>query len=132
MTMAGDFRTVILADSALAALLGERVYPVRLPQKPSYPLLLLTRVSDEKDRTLDGTSRLRQARIQIDCKAETQVVAAQIADELERLLDGKAASGGDTRFASCWITRRDERFEEGTETYRSSLDFEISYWSTAP
>lgn len=56
----------LLADATIASLVGTRVYPLRLPQKPTLPALVVTRISGERIGQLRGAASAAEPRYQID------------------------------------------------------------------
>jgi hypothetical protein len=71
-------RLLILADPAVATLLGDRAYPLVLPQAPTLPALTYQRIpGGTRVESHGGDSGLTQARIQLDCWAETYLAAKE-------------------------------------------------------
>lgn len=66
-----DVRTYLLADSAVTALIADRVYPLQLPQSAALPAVTYQRVSGTEGITYDGPSGLGRSRLQFDCWATT-------------------------------------------------------------
>ena len=61
---------LLSADSGVSALVGNRIHPLVLPRKPTYPALVYQRVSGERVRSLSGPSGRVRPRVQIDAYAE--------------------------------------------------------------
>lgn len=59
-------RAVLLDDAAVTALVGERVYPVTMPDAPTFPLVVLTKVAGAGEYTMQGDAGLERARLQVD------------------------------------------------------------------
>lgn len=68
----------LLADPALAALIGDRLTPGVRTQGASLPALVFNLISDLPDYTNDGPSGLAQARIQLDAYGETYAQAKAV------------------------------------------------------
>jgi hypothetical protein len=60
----------------LAGVVSTRIYPLNLPQPPTYPAITYQRISNSGQ---DGTSTLKQSRWQIDCWASTYVGSQTVA-----------------------------------------------------
>ena len=58
--------TFILADPALAAALGTRVYPIKLPQAVTYPAMTIQRITGVALPPLKGRASLARPRYQCD------------------------------------------------------------------
>lgn len=81
----------LLEDHAdLAPLIGDRVYPNRLPQAPVYPCIRYIVASGGKDAALDpnNPTTLALRRFQIDCFADDYDVVLQVKKFVIRALHG--------------------------------------------
>lgn len=76
-------------DSALGAIIGERLYPVELPQKPAYPAATYQVVrGTARGYTMDGQDGATPFRVQFDLYAETYGQAVAMRRALMRDLSG--------------------------------------------
>lgn len=75
---------LLAADSAIVALVGDRIYHTRSSQSAQYPNITYVRRGTQRNRHLLGPSGLTRCSFQIDTWASTQKVARQLA-ELVRL-----------------------------------------------
>lgn len=57
----------LLADGGVAALVGNRVFPVSRPQASALPALTLATMSNVPVYTDQGEAGIAEARVQIDC-----------------------------------------------------------------
>lgn len=62
-------RAFLLADAAIAAVIGTRLYPVVVPQGAAYPAVTIRRISGERYAVLRGPASLVRPRLQIDAIA---------------------------------------------------------------
>ncbi|WP_137387968.1 DUF3168 domain-containing protein [Rhodoligotrophos defluvii] len=85
---------LLTADATVTGLVGSRIYPVVLPQKPRLPALTYTTISDIGQHGSGGPLKLSRPRIQVDCWAETYDQARVLAAAVKRALDGKRAQLG--------------------------------------
>jgi len=65
-TISGLVRNMLANDAGVTALVSTRIYPVVLPQTPTYPALVYQRISGPPR---SGSSTFRQSRYQVDCWA---------------------------------------------------------------
>lgn len=80
-------RAYILADPAIAAVLGTRVYPIKLPQEVTYPAMTIQRISGAAYTPLKGRASLARPRYQCDIWTKEGVgSAASEAARIGRLL----------------------------------------------
>lgn len=81
--------------SELAGLVGARVYPLKLPQKPTLPAITYQRISGPHVHSHSGISGLARPRYQFTCWAEKYADAKATAEILRLALDGyKGTMGG--------------------------------------
>ena len=72
-------RTKLVGTAAVAALLGTRVYPDRLPQTTTLPAAVYYGVSGVDEPKLSGLLGQAQQRLQVDAYAETRLAANSLA-----------------------------------------------------
>lgn len=60
-------RARLLDDATVAALVAARVYPGVLPQRPTMPAIVLTKVDKLSPLTMDGAAGPNEVRVQVDC-----------------------------------------------------------------
>lgn len=82
MTVIEGFRSFLLANTSIAAIVSARVFPLRLPQKLDLSngkgAIVLTRVDQIAEAHLRGPDALVRARIQVDCYAVTHDAATAL------------------------------------------------------
>jgi len=118
MSIQSDLYAHISSDAGLTALVSDRVYPVKAPQEPSYPLVSYSMISGQPQNTLDGTGSLNNSLFQFDVYADTYAEALSVADALE-------AAMAVASFTNSMQSRIDADFETSVEQYRIILDFSI-------
>ena len=126
--MRDNFRALLLSDSDISAQVGTRVYPVKLPQNPTYPAITYQVISNQSEKLLEGPDRIRRARIQIDVWAATISSCQTITNFVRTLLDGQDNTQGDIRFRTAWTENEQDIYEESIEKYRILSDYLITYW----
>jgi hypothetical protein len=89
----------LLAVSGVTALLGTRIYVLKLPQSPSYPVALIQLVSLVDEYTHDGDAALGVSRVQVDVfaqeasGADPYATAVAAADAIHAALSGISFDG---------------------------------------
>lgn len=131
MTLRSAFHDLLSGDSDISGQVGARVYHQRAPQNPASPYLTYQVISDRREDSLGGDSRIRHARIQVDAWAGTDLSAETVMGHVTDLLDGKSNTQSGIKFASAWLVNETDLYEDSVELYRISADFEIAYWSTS-
>jgi hypothetical protein len=74
MSVYTKFRAGLAAG--VVGVVGTRIYPLNLPQPPTYPAITYSRISNSGQ---DGTSTIKQSRWQVDCWANTYVGSQTLA-----------------------------------------------------
>src|SRR5690625_1103944 len=69
----------LLADAALAAIAGDRVFPGRLPQGIALPGVVLQTINSMPHYADEGEIRYVESRVQLDCWASTYGASKQLA-----------------------------------------------------
>lgn len=61
---------ILLADSGVAGIFADRVYPANAPDAPEYPHAVVTKVTGFGSYTNDGDAGIEDARVQVDVYAD--------------------------------------------------------------
>lgn len=118
---------------AVAALIGDRFYPVRLPDKDedddplTLPACRFFLVSSTPQYSHDGDSNLTENGIQIDVYAASYSEAEQTADALQTALSGIPFTVDDVQISSCFKRNRQQSFEDALQRWRAILDFDLKF-----
>lgn len=78
----------LAGTSAISSLVGARIYPVLLPQDPTYPAITYQRISGERRHDLQGASGIGHPRISVSCWATTYAGVKALAAAVRKALDG--------------------------------------------
>lgn len=125
---------LLTGDSVIASLIGLRVYPLELPQAPTYPAVTYQVITDPREYALSGPSNLGEARVQFDCYATRYDAAIALARAVRNRLEsfkgvignppidvqGAFQIGGGDEFESSTV-------KAGPRLWRRTLDFTIWY-----
>jgi hypothetical protein len=115
----------ILVNDATVKAITTHCWPVMIPQDATYPLILYTRISGERDHVLQGPSGMAHPRFQLDAFAETYTGAKALANAIREALDGYRGTAAGTRIGSCLIDSERDIYESEIEIYRISQDYMI-------
>lgn len=118
--MEDTIRQAILLDGSLAALVGTRVYDLKLPSGATLPAIVYQAVSEPRLYSQSGQAA-RFPRIQFTCWAATATGAGALADALENALD-LLARGTVLRAT---IENRFPLYEAETGKYKEVVEFSI-------
>lgn len=75
-------------DAGVGAVAGDRIYPTKLPQDPTYPALTYFKVSGPREYDLSGPTGWARARYQIDCWGDDYGDAHSLAAAVRASLSG--------------------------------------------
>lgn len=84
MTIGSQLKAALAGNSGITNLVSTRIYPVQLPQTPTYEAITYLRVSNSGQ---NGTSTRRESRWQIDCWAQTYAEAHVLAGAVKTALE---------------------------------------------
>lgn len=94
---------------------GSRVYPLILPQNPTYPAIVYQRISSFDTGTIDGTESLDMARFQIKAYARTFQEVITVRDAIKAIMSCKANK-----------LMHMSDYENDTKLYSEMIDYQIS------
>lgn len=126
-------RAHLLADPAIAAIVGDRIYPVHLPQGMRAACIVYNRVSEIETTHSKGPSALVSTRFQFDAVSASVDEACALADAVKERLGGFAgaityAPGGVLNVGGILFDNgRDAAFEGDLDLYQVSRDFIVWY-----
>jgi hypothetical protein len=122
MNAEGAIRAAILASAPVTALVGTRVYPMMLPQAPTFPAIVYQRISTVPDMLVEGPG-FAPIRIQLSMWASTFDGARTLADAVVTALHGY--HGGELRLSRL-INLLDD-YEPDTKLFRVIADFRVHH-----
>jgi len=127
MTIETGLRTHLIADSPVTALVVARIYPLKLPNKPTYPALTYEVISDIPYRRLEGDDAREKIRVRVDCWAETYVGSVDLARKVRTAVADFSGLMGATPVSSAKFESWTDIFEDVPEVYRRVVDFMITH-----
>ena len=121
-----DLRTYLLAQPAIAALIGTRCYPARLPQGAARPALTYQRIARTTSITHDGAADLGRARIQIDCWTDSYEAMVGLAKAIRAALSGYRGPMGSNGATAARIVNELDLPEPEPALWRRMID--VAVW----
>lgn len=88
--------TVIVADPAVAAVVGTRVYPVIAPAAADLPFITWRRSSVQRSHSLSGPTGMPTVVLSVDLYAVTYEAVRELADRVRLALDGYGGTPADS------------------------------------
>lgn len=121
-TIEKAIRSILIADTAVKAI-TTRCYPAKIPQDPTYPLILYYKVPGMRDHHLQGPSGLAHPRFQIEAWATTYDAAKTLANAIRVALDGYAGTQGAVKIGSILMESERDVYEEAVSCHRVIMDW---------
>lgn len=110
----------LLANTSIAALIDERLAPVRHPQGTPAPRVNYFEVAGLPDNTLDGWSGSDAVRLQVDVWTEDYDEGVALKDLIRSRMEQPC-----TAFKAVCITDSDGPVENEAELFRRVLEFSL-------
>ncbi len=101
----------------LKGLVSNRCYPMMMPEKPTFPAIVYSRISSLPFNTIVSASTLDQIRVQVDIYANTYSAAKTLAASVRTAMEAAA-------FKATLQTDQD-LFEPDVKVYRVTQDFYV-------
>jgi|LakMenEpi03Aug12_release.lakeMendotaPanAssembly.Ray.scaffolds.fasta_scaffold669702_2 hypothetical protein len=103
--------------NALKALVSNRCYPLQMPENPTYPAIVYSRIAGTPFNVLDTSASIDQVRMQVDCYALTYDGAKTLSDSVRGAMES-AAFKGTLQFDT-------DLYESEVKVYRVVMDFYV-------
>lgn len=125
-------RALLTSDVAVSPLVGNRVYPVILPQAVTYPAITYQTITAASTYSMDGSSELANPRMQLDLYASSFDGVTVLKAAVMKCLSGFVGTVGTPPVEIQGVFRVSETdaFEQeidgpGPRVWRKTLDFII-------
>ena len=123
-------QTRLSTYAGLTALVGTRVYPIKLPQEPAMPSVTYQRIDGPRESGMTQEHGMAHPRIQVDSWASTYGGAKAVAEQVRTALERWSNSGTTPEILDSFIEGDTDLYESEVELYRVSMDFLIWYRET--
>jgi hypothetical protein len=113
-------KTVLAAHAGTAALVGTRIYPVLMPQEPTYPCITYRQVDSSRLQGVQTNPGVARIRLQVTGWAKTYEETKSLAEQIRLALEryGSAITG--TTIAG--VVVYDIFMGSGADAYEPELD----------
>lgn len=124
-------RAFLLADAGIAAVVGTRVYPIKIPQGVNAASIVYTRISGAGDYHMAGPSGLAMPRYQLDSWAPTADAATALANLIKDRISGFRGVMGTGPIAvtvqGAFLLDEREDYDDTPKLHRMSRDYAIDF-----
>lgn len=131
--------TQLTGSSAVAALVGDRVYADQAPQRPTTPYMTYRAVSGEHLFGVGGAIGLVRERVQLDVWSTSSVERRSIVEAIRNLVDGFKGAFGTENLSVRYIELEGPRhvYDPPSDAsslglYRATVDLRIVYAESIP
>lgn len=118
------FRAVVLANSGVSDLVAARMYPMKLPQKPTFPAITYLLIDGDPHLNLQGNSSLHWAQVRVNAWGLTYGDAHVLANKIETAINGQTF----TTLRSIVGKGMRDLYEPAVDAYYATQDFSV--WHT--
>ena len=126
MSFESGLVSYLKAHAGLNALIGQRVYPLHLPQGAGVPAVVYQKVSPRRRvRSHTGRSGLVQARYQLSAWGQTYKEALDVGAQLFAALDEYAGAMGTETVEHSRVDNEVDMYEPETGLYRELVEVVI-------
>lgn len=119
MSIATILKAALAADTAVAAIVSTRIYPLQLPQSPTYPAITYQRISNTGT---NGNTALRESRWQISCWAQTYLGALALSAAVKALLEEYTNTVSTPGIKMALVVNELDDYDDTVKVYRVIID----------
>jgi len=114
-----------------------RLYPGGAEQDETRPYIVYYIISDLEYHILTGAEGMSQARVQLECWADTYLAAHQMADTVRKALDGYQGYWETTIIKKCFLDNQTDSVYDDPEKHEDRIygvlcDYSIMYDKQKP
>lgn len=120
----------LAADATLTGLVSTRIYSMRMPQTPTLPAVVFYRISNRRELVQNGDAGYARTRFQIDCWGSTYSSVKGVADAVRQRMQAYSGTMSGLTVQRVAHLNDNDVFEEDTEIFGVSMDFEIWHLET--
>lgn len=130
MTIEADLYTILTGSTSVTALSSNRIYPMMLPQKCTYPAISYFRVSTVPNHLFSVDAANVQARFQVDCWDDDALGSRALANAVSTALNRIGRSTSRTVVMEDIFFDNQQDLPErdlDEDVFRVSMDFLVYY-----
>lgn len=110
-------------DSNITAIVGQRIYPVKLPQEVTIPAIRFSRVSTTgRIITHSGSADVAKSRYQFSCYAEDILTAKNISEKIRQLFHGQTFEENGEEVFNATAVNEVDLYDDDLDEFNVVLD----------
>jgi len=125
VTLGEAVRTLLVADSAVLALVGQRITPLVLPQTEVLPAVTYQEISTAPYNQLGGRSKASQVRLQVNVFAKSYQEAFNISKAILDVLESYSGVSAALQINYISYAGKRDLYEEDSRLYHIASDYSI-------
>lgn len=118
--------------AGLTALVSTRLYPDRLPQNPTLPAVVYSRVSGDHGECMESADGLGEARFNFTAWATTKASAIAIREQLRLCFQSYVGTLSGIAVTVHQAADTPDIWADGDDAFSAGIDFLIYYAETRP
>ena len=119
--------TLLHGRAELEALVDVRIYPMYLPQSPTFPACAYNRTSSRIISLLKNDTNLIEARYEVAAFSKTYNECIEVADQIRQALQRQRGTISGVVIDDITIDDISQDYEQEFEIFESTTDITISY-----
>lgn len=116
---------VVFARLANQTTAATRVYPLLLPQQPTFPAVTYQQVSATRTHAMGQDGPIIRVRVQVNCWGKTYAEARALAGEVEQQLSRYRGEAGGAKVLDVLLDSDTEGYESESQTRRVMQDYTL-------
>lgn len=122
--------TKLSGTVAISAIVSDRIYPMKMPEDPTFPCVTYQRISSVRNQTLQGRVAYCDSIFQIDSWSKDYDVTKQIAGEIFAVLEGFRGTVSSVDIQAVLSQNEIDLYEDDVKLYRRSQTFRVTFLET--
>lgn len=114
-------------DSAVSALVSSRIYPRKIPQSPTYPLISYSVQTLDQPTAMGSDPAMATKTFQVDCYSQSYSQCKDLSDKVRQSLQRWRGTEAGVTIQGSFLESEIDFFEDEVEAYRVSMDFSITF-----
>lgn len=127
MSIEAGLYAYLTADAGVSAVIGNRLYPLAIPQGATLPAAAYQRISYRNLLAHDGVTNYATVRVQITCTADTYDSAKSASEAIRQACDGYSGVMGAYTVHECEIVTMLDGYNQDTDRHTVRLDVMIHF-----
>lgn len=125
MTIEAGLYDYLTNNANVSGVVAARIYPIIMPQNPTYPCITYTSSGAVRNSTFSGQTDFVGMQIDIDCWASTYSAAKDLQSKVRGVVQNYQGLMGGVTVDSVFVYDPYETYEVDAEAYRCTIPITI-------